>query len=94
MVRSTMNSNEISHSWSGVGRVRALRNVRNYELQYALVGVGGALGDWKKITGLTDSRSMPINGLTPGMTYAVQVRALGGSTGTSDWSDPVSHMCA
>jgi hypothetical protein len=25
-------------------------------------------------------------------TYAVEVRAIGGSTGYSDWSDPVSDM--
>jgi hypothetical protein len=25
-------------------------------------------------------------------TYTVQARAVGGSTGYSDWSDPVSHM--
>lgn len=35
---------------------------------------------------------MPLNGLTPGTQYQVQVRAIGGSTGYSDWSDSVSHM--
>ncbi|MFO1481723.1 MAG: fibronectin type III domain-containing protein [Verrucomicrobiaceae bacterium] len=40
----------------------------------------------------TNSRSMAINGLTPGGNYQFQVRAVGGSTGYSDWSDPVSHM--
>ena len=40
----------------------------------------------------TNSRSMPLNGLTPGTQYQVQVRAIGGSTGYSDWSDTVSHM--
>jgi hypothetical protein len=30
--------------------------------------------------------------LTPGQNYSVQARAIGGSTGHSDWSDPVSHM--
>jgi len=36
---------------------------------------------------------MTINNLTPGTTYAFQVRAVGGSTGYTDWSDPVAHMC-
>jgi len=27
-----------------------------------------------------------------GNDYTVQVRALGGSTGQSDWSEPSSHM--
>lgn len=40
----------------------------------------------------TNSRNMPINALTPGGNYQFQVRAVGGSTGYSDWSDPVSHM--
>jgi hypothetical protein len=30
--------------------------------------------------------------LTPGVTYTFKFRALGGSTGSGDWSDPVSHM--
>jgi len=33
-----------------------------------------------------------INGLTAGTNYSIEVRAIGGSTGYSDWSDPVSHM--
>jgi len=36
---------------------------------------------------------MPVNGLVPGTMYQVQVRAIGGSTGYSDWSDAVHHMC-
>jgi hypothetical protein len=33
-----------------------------------------------------------VAGLIPGSIYSMQVRAVGGSTGYSDWSDPVSHM--
>jgi hypothetical protein len=33
-----------------------------------------------------------LTNLTPGGTYSIQGRAIGGSTGYSDWSDPVSHM--
>lgn len=40
-----------------------------------------------------DSRHIIFDGLLAGTTYTIQVRALGGSTGQSDWSDPVSHMC-
>ena len=36
---------------------------------------------------------MIVTGLTPGTVYAIQVRALGGTTGSGDWSDPVAHMC-
>jgi hypothetical protein len=33
-----------------------------------------------------------IAGLTPGVVYTLLARAVGGLTGYSDWSDPVSHM--
>jgi hypothetical protein len=38
-----------------------------------------------------DSRHIILPGLTPGELYTIEVRALGGSTGQSDWSDPVTH---
>ena len=40
----------------------------------------------------TAGRRMVLTGLTPGQIYTVQIRAIGGSTGYSDWSNPVSHM--
>jgi hypothetical protein len=40
----------------------------------------------------TAARRVVVGNLTPGTVYTVQCRALGGSTGYSDWSDPVSHM--
>jgi hypothetical protein len=42
----------------------------------------------------TNSRLMTIDGLSPGKKYMFQVRAIGGSTRYSDWSNPVSRMCA
>ena len=51
-----------------------------------------ASGPWQNGGLFTNSRSMPLNGLTPGTSYTVQVRAIGGSTGSSDWSNPVGHM--
>ncbi len=35
-----------------------------------------------------------IAGLAPGTAYVFQARAIGGSTGYSDWSNAVSRMCA
>ena len=32
------------------------------------------------------------DGLIPGGTYNFRVRAVGGSTGYSEWSNPVGHM--
>jgi hypothetical protein len=38
------------------------------------------------------ARRVVVPNLTPGVTYTFKFRALGGSTGSGDWSDPVSHM--
>jgi hypothetical protein len=38
------------------------------------------------------ARRVVVPSLTPGTTYTFVFRALGGSTGSGDWSDPVSHM--
>ncbi|MCX6901668.1 MAG: fibronectin type III domain-containing protein [Verrucomicrobia bacterium] len=73
-------------------KVKAIANARCYEVRYAIVGAGGTLGPWQNGGMFTNSRAMPLNGLTAGTTYEAQVRAIGGSTGYSDWSDPSSHM--
>ncbi|HEY5042821.1 MAG TPA: fibronectin type III domain-containing protein [Verrucomicrobiae bacterium] len=68
-------------------RVKCVANARSYEAQVKN-GTGGFLP-----AGIfTQSRRMVLAGLMPGQTYTVQVRGVGGSTGYSDWSDPVSHM--
>ena len=38
------------------------------------------------------SRRILFKGLTAGATYVMQLCAVGGSTGQSDWSEPVSKM--
>jgi hypothetical protein len=48
-------------------------------------------GTWGTSVFTGDSRHILFDGLTPGAMYTIQIRALGGSTGTSDWSDPVQH---
>ena len=72
-------------------RVGAISTARNYEPQYALIGPGGTPGPWVSAGLFSNSRSMPVNGLTPGAEYLFRVRAVGGSTGYSDWSDTRSH---
>ena len=57
------------------------------------VGPDGGLGRSPDAGVFTNSRSIPIGGLTPGKVYSFRVRAIGGSTGSGDWSDPVSHSC-
>jgi hypothetical protein len=73
-------------------RVTPIKNAKNYEVRYAAIGAGGAPGPWQNGGLFSNSRSMPVSGLTPGTNYTFQVRAIGGSTGYSDWSDPTSHM--
>ena len=64
-----------------------------YEVGVAVVGANTTVGPFQSAGFFTKSRAMAVTGLTPGTTYAVQVRALGGTTGSGDWSDPVAHMC-
>ena len=73
-------------------KVTPIANAKAYEVRYAAIAPGGAPGPWQSGGLFTNSRSMPVNNLTPGTNYNFQVRAIGGSTGYSGWSDAVSHM--
>ena len=70
-----------------VASVSPVRNTSLYEGR-----IKGPTGDWTPTVLTGDSQHIIFNGLTPGTVYTVQVRALGGATGQSDWSDPTSHM--
>jgi hypothetical protein len=70
-----------------VASVSPVKNTSMYEGR-----AKGPAGDWTPSVFTGDSQHITLDGLTPGTTYTVQVRALGGSTGQSDWSDPSSHM--
>ena len=72
-------------------RVGPIATAKNYEPEYALIGPGGVPGPWISAGLFSNSRSMSIEGLTPGAEYIFRVRAIGGSTGYSDWSDSRSH---
>jgi hypothetical protein len=71
-----------------VASVKPVKNTSLYEGR-----IKGPTGDWLPSVFTGDSQHIEFNGLTPGLVYTVQVRALGGSTGQSDWSDPSTHMC-
>jgi hypothetical protein len=47
---------------------------------------------WKSAGAFTQTRRMVLTGPTSGAVYAIKARAIGGSTGCSDWSDPLSHV--
>jgi hypothetical protein len=75
-------------------KVTPIARAKCYEVRSAAVGAGNVPGPSQTAGLFTSSQSMTIAGLVPGTTYVFQVRAIGGSTGYSDWSNPVSRMCA
>ena len=74
-------------------RVPAVKNARNYDVRYALLDANGAPGPWTEVPNFRSTRDLIITGLTPGAMYVFQVRAIGGSTRESDWSNSVSARC-
>lgn len=66
-----------------------LRPVRNSNLYE---GRSKADGGWLPSVFTGDWQHIIFGGLTLGAVYTIQVRALGGSTGQGDWSDPVSRV--
>lgn len=68
-------------------KLRPVPTARAYEVQVRY----GATG-WEAVGVFTDSRRIIVPNLTPGTVYTLQSRAIGGTTGYSDWSNPVSRM--
>jgi len=68
-------------------RVTPIRNARSYQVR-----IKNGDGDWQAAGDFSQARQMVVKGLTPGTVYTFQVRAVGGSTGYSDWSLSVSQM--
>ena len=72
--------------------VTPVRKAKSYELRYGAVGAGGtAPAAWSTLMVPNVKTAVPINGLTPGTTYAVQVRAYG-QLGYTQYSDSVTRM--
>ena len=81
----------IENNVSGQLTVRggSVLNGRMYQLQYSLDN--GAT--WTNAgTNYTSARRMVLMPTTPGKVYVIEICALGGSTGQSAWSNPVSSM--
>jgi Fibronectin type III domain len=70
-------------------RLQSILNAKSYQVQTA----PAANGPWAGAGIYTQARRIVLPGLTPGTIYFVRVRAIGGSTGYSEWSMPVSLMC-
>jgi Fibronectin type III domain len=80
------------HSGQLVLKAPKVPTAKSFEVEVATVN-GGTIGPWQRGGVFTNSRRMIVAGLTPATMYTVHVRAVGGTTGYSDWSDPVTHMC-
>jgi Fibronectin type III domain len=68
-------------------RVSPITNAKSYQVRLTIAGnppVDGGI--------FTQSRRIVLMNLVTGTTYTIQVRAIGGSTGSSEWSDPLSHI--
>ena len=73
--------------------ITPVQKAKTYELRYGSVGAGGATpATWSTQTVSNTKTAAPINGLTPGTMYAIQVRAYG-SLGYTEWSDSATRMC-
>ena len=68
-------------------KLTTIPNARAYEVR-----INPGDDKWENAGVFTKSRRVLLEDLTPGKTYTIQARAVGGKTGYSDWSDPVSHM--
>jgi hypothetical protein len=76
-----------------IATVAAARNVRSYEVEYAEVPMSGGDPAWRSAGVMTNGRRLVVAGLTRAVTYLVRVRAVGGASGYSDWSQPATEMC-
>jgi hypothetical protein len=91
--KTTILSVDNGHTRQLAVTAQKVSRAKLYEVQVAVVGANNTVGPFQSAGFFTKSRSMIITGLTPGTIYAIQVRALGGATGSGDWSDAVAHMC-
>src|SRR5262249_31754795 len=72
--------------------LKAIPQAASYQLRYAAVTNGAPAPAWITEGVARVKRPVTIDGLTPGTTYAFQVRSLSKS-GYSDWSDSLTLIC-
>ena len=75
-------------------KISPIPRAKCYEVRFAKEDTNNNIGAWRPAGLFTNTKSITIKNLIPGTIHVFQVRAVGGSTGYSDWSNPVSRMCA
>ena len=80
---------QVTNPESGALKVRPKPqpNVRSYEGRIKAAG-----SEYGPSISFAGARKILFDGLIAGLKYTLQLRAIGGSTGKSDWSDPVEKM--
>ena len=72
--------------------IKRVRGAKNYQFRIGQIGAGGATPTSWTIETVPNARTAAaLNGLTPGTTYAIQVRAYG-PLGYTEWSDSAVRM--
>jgi len=79
----------VDYGQAGEFRVRLKGDQNRKAVQGRIKPLGG---DFGPVVSFRNAKQILFAGLTGGTTYVMQFLGLGGSTGKSDWSDPVSKM--
>ena len=84
---------KVSHGTTGqlLVVVKGHKKAKSYDVRYAPI-VNGVPNNWITVPVTSIRAAIPINGLTPGTTYAFQARALG-KLGYTDYTDSATCMC-
>jgi len=80
------------HSGEFLVSVVARPDAWAYQVRCAPVGPAGTPGTWIDEPVTSTKRPASITGLTPGTTYAIQVRAIT-NAGYTDWSESITRIC-
>jgi hypothetical protein len=91
LARPTIKKVDHGNAGEFVVKIKPVPKARIYELRHSAQTTGTPV-IWTIVLVPSAKGSVRVNGLTPGTTYALQVRAAG-LLGYTDWSDAVTRMC-